>query len=145
MEKKKSYNIIVSSSMKLFNIIKNIDYNLKENNFIINYLLESILVILYPITPHICHFLWEMVYKNKSILSMTWPKKINIKEIIIQTYNLIIQINGKFKMIIKIKKNKSKTYIINYIFNKTTIKKYLNQNDIKRIIYIKNKLINIIH
>lgn len=145
MENKHSFNIVVSLLMKLLNILNNINHLLEENYNIIKYILESLLIMLSPISPHITHYLWtNILQKNNLILDEKWPKTIENKNIIEDSYSLILQINGKLKKIIKIKKNKSKEYIIDYILNNNILKINIKKINIKKIIYIKNKLINIV-
>ena len=57
---------------------------------------------------------------------------------------IVIQINGKKRGLIKTKLNTTETEIMELVYKDQKINKYLIENKIKRQIYIKNKLINII-
>ena len=72
-----------------------------------------------------------------------WP---TINESILHedTTNIVIQVNGKKRGIIKIKKDTGEDLLISLIKNDKQLKKYLDTKMIKRKIYIKNKLINLI-
>ena len=58
--------------------------------------------------------------------------------------NLVVQINGKKRNLIKIEPDKPEAELFKIIINDEKISKYIQNNEIKKKIYIKNKLINII-
>ena len=58
--------------------------------------------------------------------------------------NIVIQINGKKRGLIKLPKNTSETLVAKKAKDEVNVKKYLINNNIKKQIYVKNKLINFI-
>ena len=58
--------------------------------------------------------------------------------------NIVIQVNGKKRGLIKTKPNLSEEKLFEIIKNDETLTKHINQKNVKRKIYIQNKLINII-
>ena len=98
---------------------------------------------LYPITPHIC----EEISENLNIIdfnkSQNWPKanKDYIKE---DKVLIIVQINGKVRKKIELQSGLSQENIENYVLNIDDIKKYIKNKEIKKIIYIQEKLVNIV-
>ena len=73
----------------------------------------------------------------------TWPKydETILKENII---NIVVQINGKKRGLVKAELNITEEKLFEIIKNDETLTKYLNQKEFKKRIYIKNKLMNII-
>ncbi len=144
-KKNKNFNVIISQIMNLtnklksFKICNNKEYSLYKNS------LKTIIILIYPFTPHISFYLWKKL-KNKNIIDYTsWPKY-NKKYLKQKYINILIQINGKMKNLIKIKYKKKikKEKIINKIYNKNIINKFIINKKIKKIIFIKNKIINFI-
>ena len=133
-----SYNKIIANLHEMYSFLfKQINKKYKKDTLIENY--EKILITMQPVIPH---FSSECLQKlNK--FNVKWPK---FDETIIEedTINLVIQINGKKRGILSIKKNTSEEEIISSIYNETKINKYLSKKEIKRKIFVKNKLINII-
>ncbi len=136
-------NISISNIMKFLKKLKNFNFLKNKKNFkLYKKCICKIIILLYPFTPHISFYLYKKI-KNKKIDFINWPKytkKINNNKNI----KLIIQINGKKKYILNIKKNTNKKNIIKKIYNINIIKKYILNKKIKKIFYIKNKLINFI-
>ncbi|BFR92771.1 class I tRNA ligase family protein [endosymbiont of Pachyrhynchus infernalis] len=140
---KQSFNISISSIMKLTNLIKkNINLNKNNNEFNIK-ILSVLLKLLYPFAPHISFFLWKKLGYKNTIDFETWPKKED--ECFNNKIKFIIYINNKFIKSININKDLSKNEILKYIktINLLFIKKY-EFNNYSKIIFIKNKLINIL-
>ena len=93
-------------------------------------------------TPIIPHFAYECL-DQLNIKKINWPnydEKLLIKDKI----NIVIQINGKKRGLIKSKPNISEDNLFEIIIKDEKLNKYLNKKDIKRKIYIKDKLLNII-
>ena len=101
---------------------------------------EKILRLIRPIIPHIStECLEELKSKNLN----TWPKA--DKKYLIQNHvNIVVQINGKKRSIINTKKDIEESALKEEIKKNTKISKFLNDGNIVRSIYIKNKLINFI-
>ena len=93
-----------------------------------------------PVIPHFSSECMELLeIKEKS----TWPK-VNEEFLLEENINFIIQINGKTKKIIESKKETNEETLINKIKEDEKLNNYLNNNKIKKKIFIVNKLINII-
>ena len=61
-----------------------------------------------------------------------------------ENINIVIQINGKKRGLIQTKPNITEEKLFEIIQNDEKINKYFNQKNIKKKIYIKDKILNII-
>ncbi len=134
-----SYNIIVANLHEMHSfLIKEISKGYKKSTILDNY--KKILITMNPIIPHLSNECLKIIENNDKI---TWPSY--DEEQIKENYSLIVvQINGKKRGLITTNSNSSETEIIKLIYEDQKIAKYLVNNKIKKQIYIKNKLINII-
>ena len=105
-------------------------------------LIENYKKILIAMTPIVPHFSIECL-DVLNIKDIKWPKydESILKEDII---NIVVQINGKKRGLVKTKLNIAEEKLFEIIKNDETLTKYLNQKEFKKRIYIKNKLMNII-
>ncbi len=104
---------------------------------------EIFLRLLSPLTPHLAEELWEKSGHRKSILLEPWPE--HDKKLIKQeTWQLIIQVNGKVRGKIEIKQGISEKEAGEVALSQDKIKKWLNGQKPKKIIYIPNRLVNIV-
>ena len=134
-----SYNIIIASLHEMQNFLsKEIGKGYSQKILKQNY--EKILITMIPIIPHFSNECLEMINKNNK---KVWPKY--DEELTKEDLNLIVvQINGKKRGLIEAKQSMDEEALNKLIFADEKITKYLENKEIKKKIYIKDKLINII-
>lgn len=104
---------------------------------------EIFLRLLSPLTPHLAEELWEKMGYKKSVFLESWPEY-NKKLINQETWQLIIQINGKVRDKIEVKQGISEKEVKEIALSQDKIKQWLDSQKPKKIIYIPNRLINIV-
>ena len=99
--------------------------------------------LLAPLAPHICEELWQETGNLKSIFLAKWPQYDQklIKE---ETWQLIIQINGKVRDKIEVGENISEKEVRQLTLSQEKIQKWLNNQKPKKVIYIPHRLINLV-
>ena len=70
-----------------------------------------------------------------------WPK-VDKKYLEEENIDLVVQINGKKRGIINVKKDILEKDLIQEVLNSKSFEKFLKQNNIKKQFYVKNRLIN---
>lgn len=109
---------------------------------------QLLLKLLAPFTPHICEEIWhQIVTINEqpamSILQEAWPKydpELVKEEMII----LVIQVNGKVRDKIEVKADISEEKAKELALSREKIKKWIGGKEIKKVIFVPGKLINLV-
>ena len=116
---------------------KQIEKNYTKPTLIENY--QKILITMTPILPHFANECLSMI----EVKNFKWPQYDDsmLKEEVIK---IVIQINGKKRGLIQAKPNINEEKLFEIIKNDEKIMKFLIQKNIKKKIYIKDKLLNII-
>ena len=126
-------NTAIASFMTFINVIKKDKFITKEE-------LRIFLILLNPLAPHITSEMYEIVFGG-NIIDDEWPKY-DDKYLKRNEINLPIQINGKMKKTILVDSSiETENQIIEMIKSEYPD---LIRNDIKKVIYVKGKIINII-
>ena len=126
-------NTAIASFMTFINVIKKDKFITKEE-------LRIFLILLNPLAPHITSEMYEIIFGG-NIIDDEWPKY-DEKYLARNEINLPIQINGKMKKTILVDSSiEDENKIIEMI---KTQYPDLIRNNIKKVIYIKGKIINII-
>ena len=134
------FNVVIASIYKIYTF-----YNQQTNkedwgsNFNKNY--TNILKIINPIIPHFSNECLEKL--EQSVENVKWPE-IDPKYLEEEIINIVTQINGKKRKVFSINKSIDKETLIKNIKNDEQIKKYVDNKEILKTIYIENKLINFI-
>ena len=133
------YNVIIANLYEMYNfLIKEIKKSIKKDVLKENY--KKILHLMLPIIPHYANeCIEELVGSSKQI----WPEA-ESKYLKTEICSIVIQINGKKREIIQTKMNITEEELIVEIKNNSKINAYLQNTIIIKIIFIRNKLINLI-
>ncbi len=133
-----SYNKIVANLYEMYSFLnKQIEKPYTKLTIFENY--QKILITMTPVVPHFANECLSTIQAK----NFKWPEydKSMLKEEIV---NIVIQINGRKRGLIQSKPDITEEKLFEIIKNDEKIIKYLDQKNIKKKIYIKDKLLNII-
>ena len=134
-----NYNVIIANLYETYNfLVKKIEEEIDSKKLLKNY--QNILNIFNPIIPH---FTNECLEDLKLYSNLSWPniEKEHLSE---DTLDYVVQINGKKRAILKAKKDLDKENLLNQIKSNNMTNKYLKNKSIKKTIFVKNRLINLL-
>ncbi len=134
-----SYNIIIANLHEMHSFLsKEIEMGYSPKTIMKNY--NKILITMLPIIPHLANECLEMIDKGKENI---WPKydESKIKD---EKNVIVVQINGKKRGLVEVEQNINEENIMKLILLDKKLIKYVEDKNIKKKIYIKDKLINII-
>jgi leucyl-tRNA synthetase len=104
---------------------------------------KKYLIIISAFIPYIANECWEKITKQNNLNSQEWPK---IENTLIKKdhFDVVVQINGKKRAIINAINNESEENIFSKSLAIKNIKVILDEKNIIKKIFIKNKLLNIV-
>jgi leucyl-tRNA synthetase len=107
---------------------------------------ESFLKLLAPFAPHVSEELWHMIGHQQSIQLESWPKAVEVLGKDNENVTIVVQINGKNRDSFKVEQNQTadEEMIKETSIQREIIKKWLANKEIKRIIYVPGRLVNIV-
>ena len=129
------FNTAISAIMILVNEISRVG-KLTRDEY------KKLILILSPFAPHIANELYVSLGYGDSLEKESWPE-VNEEALVQNTVTLPIQINGKVRGTVEVSKDATEEEIIDEAKKKEEINKYLTGNIVK-VIYIKNKIMNLI-
>ncbi len=134
-----NYNVIVANIYETYNfLIKEIDKDYESNLLKENYL--KILILIMPVLPHVISEAFnDLNYEEKPEWPTTDQKYLEEKYV-----NIVIQVNGKKKSLIKIEKDLEDKEVINKIKNDEKISNIISNKNLLKHIIVKNRLVNLI-
>ena len=145
-ESRFSFNTAIAAIMELLNFIPDEfkkDGATNAQKYCLNEAIMFSLKMLFPISPHICEYLWSSFMNDGPCIETSWPE---YDETIIESneYELIIQINGKVRGKLNISKNLDEETIKNLSMDVENVKNNIGDNEIRKTIFVKDKLINFV-
>jgi leucyl-tRNA synthetase len=134
-----SYNIIVANLHEMHSwLIKSIEKKYSKKTLIQNY--KKILNTINPILPHFALECLRIIDEKAMPFWPDYDEELLVENII----PFVIQINGKKRYVLDVNRNISEEQILKIINQNSNISKFLENKEIKKKIFIANKLINII-
>ncbi len=144
LERRNSFNTVISSIMELLNFLNECDKKKELPYSSTQEVLENILLMLNPFVPHITSELWCYLKPNTNIDDLPWPK-VEKKALVLDEIKIVIQVNGKLRGNMIISADQKEIEIKDKAVEIESVKKFIDdKNRIKKIIYVKDKLINIV-
>tara|TARA_Y100000817_G_scaffold124208_1_gene97292 strand:+ start:519 stop:3095 length:2577 start_codon:yes stop_codon:yes gene_type:complete len=136
-------NVSVAKIYELVNLISKFTIESIDDKKILKEAIIILIRVIEPMTPHIAEECWEKIGKDGSLASVPWPN-VDPKLLISNEKLIIIQINGKKRGEIVISESQEKEAIVNLALQLENIRMHISSKQIKRTVYVKNKLLNIV-
>ena len=145
-ERRHAFNTAIASVMELSNkipkqFITN-NSSLSERSAA-HEAIMNIVIMLAPITPHLSQHLWWELGKDTPIIDHAWPEA-DPELLIEETVEIAVQINGKLRATLNLDPNANQETFENKALADVNVQKYLENKDIKKIIFVPGRLINIV-
>ncbi|MGB9637870.1 MAG: leucine--tRNA ligase [bacterium] len=96
-----------------------------------------------PFAPHLAEELFNNMGYNISIFKTEFPR-VREKYLTLDLINLPVQINGKLRAQVQVKLDAEQEEVLNIIKNDPKLNSLLQNKNIKKVIFVKNKIINIL-
>lgn len=137
------FNTAIARIMEFTNsLYKYIQEDTKNISLLKDTILDFIKIIA-PFAPHFAEEQWEVLGQKYSIFNEKWPE-FDPKALVKEEVEIAIQINGKIKAKINIPTNLSDEQIKELSTSNDNIKPLLEGKNIKKIIVVKGRLVNIV-
>ena len=143
------FNTAISAIMELVNTMYGIYTEQKYSGKdplqagVMRFAIESVALLLAPIVPHFAEELWEDLGYKTSILLSPWPL---YREDAVSKDDLliVIQVNGKLRSKFNISVGTDSETIKKTALSDERVKKFIDGRQVKKVILVKNKLVNIV-
>ena len=106
-------------------------------------ILEKLVIILTPYAPHVSEELWRLLGHESSVLDAPYPK-VEEKYLVESAKNYPIAINGKTRTELTIDLDATQQQVEDIVLADDTVKKWLEGKPPKKVVYVKNRMINVV-
>jgi len=131
-----SFNTAVSTFMIAVNELTDSKCNKKE-------ILEKILILLAPYAPHIAEELWQQLGNSGSVLDAAYPI-FNPALLVESSKDYPVSINGKLRTSLSLSLDLDQAAVEAIVLQNEMVQKWLEGKPPKKIIFVKNKMINVV-
>ena len=141
-----SFNRAIAKIREFSNLLEKfpITNDDEYNNFEIMYFaLKNLILLISPITPHLSEELWKNLGNKNFIIDENYPE-FNEKLIVENEVSIAVQVMGKLRAVILVSKDLQNSELEKIALANLNVKKFIANHEIKKIIIVANKMINIV-
>jgi len=143
LERRHTFNTAIAAVMELMNGLAKEQGADPASRNLMQEALENIVLLLSPIVPHICHELWRELRPGTELFEQPWPEA-DKSALVQDEVKLIVQVNGKLRGQINVAKDTDRSAIEKIALENEQIQKFIDGKNIKKIIVVPGRLINIV-
>jgi leucyl-tRNA synthetase len=140
------FNTAISAVMELFNALSAATDDTKPEQAtpaVIEEVIRTMLVLLSPMVPHFCSEMWRIMAFTDTLEDQSWPSydKQTARE---DQLTIVLQVNGKVRSRLQVGADISDEALREQAVADANVVRYIEGKEIKKIIVVKKKLVNIV-
>ncbi|MBL4941843.1 MAG: leucine--tRNA ligase [Colwellia sp.] len=140
--RRNTFNTAIAAIMELMNHLSKAPVATNEDQAVMLESLRAVILMLTPITPHMCHYLWQEL-EQKPVEDAQWPT-VDESALVEDEKLIIVQVNGKLRAKITVAADTSKETVETLGLTDEHVLKFTTGKTIRKVIYIPGKLLNIV-
>lgn len=141
--RRQTFNTAIAAVMELLNELSRLPDDAPQLIAIEREALETAVLLLAPIAPHICHTLWHELGHDVAILDANWPE-VDENALVESSIKLMVQVNGKVRGEIVLPADADKESIERAALAEPNAQRFTEGKTIRKVIVVPGRLVNIV-
>lgn len=141
------FNTAISAVMELVNDVNkvlNADHDRGDLYWsVVREAVETTVLLLSPVVPHMTEELWGILGHDQSLLETSWPGY-EVDALEVETRLIVVQVNGKVRGRIEVPASFGEKEIEAEALKDEKVQRFIGEKKIRKIIVVKNKLVNVV-
>jgi leucyl-tRNA synthetase len=137
------FNTAIAQVMTLMNVLEKAPQATEQDRALVQEGLETVTLLLAPITPHISHELWSRLGHSGAVIDAGWPVQ-DDSALVQDTLQLVIQVNGKLRGQIDMPASASREDVEAAARTNENVLRFTEGLTIRKVIVVPGKLVNIV-
>jgi len=141
-ERRLAFNTAIAATMELYNALSVLDDS-AGGRAVQREALRSIVLLLNPIVPHLCHTLWEALGEPGDVADAPWPE-VDTAALVRDSIEIVVQVNGKVRARLEVAADADRTAIEGAALAQPNVQRFLEDVTVRKVIVVPGKLVNIV-
>ena len=137
------FNTAIAAVMELTNSAIKFNATTESDWQVLSEVIETLVILLSPITPHIAQHLWSQLGNDGSLIDTNWPT-VREDALTRDTVTLIVQVNGKLRGRIQVATDADDETVVRMAREEPSVAKFLSGMIEKKAIVVPQKIINLV-
>jgi leucyl-tRNA synthetase len=143
MSRRHSFNTAIAALMELSNALAKFTATDEQSMAVRRESIDITIKSLSPITPHICHYLWNALGNEAAIINEAWPK-VDETALVQDEVQIVVQVNGKLRAKLMLSADMDKAQVESQALTDENVAKFTEGKNVVKVIVVPNKLVNIV-
>jgi leucyl-tRNA synthetase len=141
--RRRNFNTAIAAMMELLNSIRGSGDSSPAGRAVRHEALTIMVRVLAPITPHVCHALWQALGFESALIDERWPEP-DAAALAQETHTLVVQVNGKLRGHISVPVNSDEAAVRSAALADAHVRKFVADKPVRRVIVVPGKLVNVV-
>jgi leucyl-tRNA synthetase len=139
-----SFNTAIAALMELLNHVARFDDMSDQGRAVRHEVLESMVLLLNPVTPHVCHALWQALGHPETLLEDVPFPRVDQAALARDALTLAVQVNGKLRGTIEVTPDTPREAIEAAALVEPHVARFLDGLSVRQVIVVPGKVVNIV-
>jgi leucyl-tRNA synthetase len=141
--RRNSFNTAIAAAMELLNAVNRFEDTSEQGRAVQHEALEAVVLMLSPMTPHICHALWAALGHDTPLIDESWPS-VDEAALELDTVELVVQVNGKLRGRVAVPADAGKDVIEQLALADENVQRFVAGKEVRKLIVVPGRLVNIV-
>ncbi|MFZ9709172.1 MAG: leucine--tRNA ligase [Steroidobacteraceae bacterium] len=141
--RRRTFNTAVAAIMELLNAVGRFDDRSPQGRAVVQEALEIAVMGLSPITPHVCHALWQHLGHSRSLIDERWWA-VDESALAQDSITLVVQVNGKLRSQITVAVEADEATVRAAALADETVRRFVGEATPKKVVVVPRKLVNVV-
>jgi leucyl-tRNA synthetase len=138
-----TFNTAIAAVMELLNELGKFEVRSPADRSVAQELLESVVLMLSPIVPHVCHRLWLVLGHHKAVIDECWPVP-DPTALLADSLDIVVQVNGKLRGRLRVPAGISEEALRAAALAEENVRRFVADQPVRRVVVVPGKLVNVV-
>lgn len=143
MGRRYTFNTAIAAIMELMNALVKFEDSSLQGVALRQKALEAAVLLLSPITPHICHRLWRELGQQEFLINTSWPEA-DPQALAKESIALVVQVNGKLRGHITVAVDAPREIIEAQAQSEPNVQRFLQGKKLHKVVIVPKRLVNLV-
>jgi leucyl-tRNA synthetase len=141
--RRRTFNTAIAAVMELMNGVARFDDRSAQGRAVVQEALEIVVLGLSPVVPHACHALWKELGHAEAVIDQRWPQ-VDADALLRDSIEVVVQVNGKLRGRVMVPSAADEAQVREAALADEGVQKYVDGKPIRKFVYVRGKLANVV-
>ncbi len=138
-----TFNTAIAAIMELVNALGRFEDRSPQGLAVAREAIDAVVLMLAPITPHICHRLWRELGHAEAVIDVPWPRP-DGSALARERIEIVVQVNGRLRGQVSIEPGAGREQLERAALANENVARFVGDRPVRKVIVVPDRLVNIV-